>query len=46
VNILDFLEGIVVFLGIRVAIIPPLVSIPKLKGVTSISKTSFIDSWF
>jgi len=40
VKILDFLAGIVVFLGIKVAMIPPLVSIPKLKGVTSINNTS------
>jgi len=42
VNTLDFLEGMVEFLGIKVAIIPPLVSIPKDKGVTSMSKTSLM----
>lgn len=42
VNTLDFLEGMVEFLGIKVAIIPPLVSIPKDKGVTSINNTSLM----
>jgi len=41
VKVLDFLAGMVVFLGIKVAMIPPLVSIPKDKGATSINKTSF-----
>lgn len=45
VNTLDFLEGMVEFLGIKVAMIPPLVSIPKLKGVTSINNTSLMASW-
>lgn len=44
-KILDFLAGMVVFLGIKVAIIPPLVSIPKDKGVTSINNTSFKAAW-
>lgn len=34
-NICDFLVGIVVFLGIKVVITPPAVSIPKDNGVTS-----------
>jgi len=45
VKILDFLVGMVVFLGIKVAMIPPWVSIPKDKGATSMSKTSLINSW-
>jgi len=37
VNICDFLVGIVEFLGISTVIIPPAVSIPNDKGVTSIN---------
>ena len=39
-NICVFLQGIVLFLGIKTVITPPTVSIPKDKGVTS-SKISF-----
>jgi len=44
VKILDFLVGMVVFLGIKVAMIPPWVSIPKDKGATSINNTSLMSS--
>ena len=37
----DFLVGIVEFLGINAVITPPAVSIPKVKGVTSINKRSW-----
>ena len=40
-KICDFFVGIVVFDSIRVVITPPIVSIPKDKGVTSNNNTSF-----
>jgi len=39
VNIWDFLAGIVVPLGMILAITLPTVSIPRVKGVTSIKST-------
>ena len=39
-NICDLLVGIVVFLSIRDVITPPIVSIPKVNGVTSSKRTS------
>lgn len=41
-KICDLVTGIVVFLGINGVAIPPNVSIPKVKGVTSSNKTSLI----
>ena len=35
-KIWDFLEGIVAFLGIKVVMTPPAVSMPSERGVTSI----------
>ena len=41
-KICDFFVGIVEFLGIRVVIIPPAVSIPSESGVTSKSTHELI----
>jgi len=44
VNVYDFLLGITVPLGMILVITPPTVSIPKVSGVTSISKISLVSS--
>jgi hypothetical protein len=40
----DFLAGITVPLGIILVITPPTVSIPRVNGVTSIKRISFVSS--
>jgi len=40
-----FLAGMVVFLGMRVVMMPPAVSIPMLRGATSSSSRSDTFSW-
>lgn len=41
VKIYDFLQGIVLALGIKFVMTPPAVSIPKLNGVASSTNTSY-----
>ena len=43
-NVSDLLVGIVVFLSIIVVMMPPSVSIPRVSGVTSSSRTSVTPS--
>jgi len=43
VNICDFLVGIVAFLLINAVIIPPAVSIPNVRGVTSSNSKSLTE---
>jgi len=40
VKVYDFLVGMVVFLGIKVVMTPPAVSIPRESGATSSNKRS------
>jgi hypothetical protein len=44
VKIDDFFAGITVPLGIMFDITPPVTFIPRVKGVTSISRMSFVSS--
>jgi hypothetical protein len=44
VNVWDFLAGITVPLGMILVITPPTVSIPRVRGVTSIKSKSFVSS--
>ena len=44
VKVYDFFAGITVPLGMILVITPPTVSMPKVSGVTSIRRISFVSS--